>query len=212
MNTYVYIHVCCINNWKQIFDKLISDIKDSGLYEKVSKIRIGILGDVSQGLPEDPKFEILHVSSNMNLYEQSTINLLYRDSLTEDFNVLYLHTKGVKHNNKNPCVTDWVRYMSYFNIYKHDLCLQMLENHDAVGVNLNSTPIHFSGNFWWSTSRHIRGLGPCKYVNYNSPEFWVTSVKGNYTELWNSGVNHYHELYDPSLYLSTVGLSATKGV
>ena len=188
---------------KEIFEKLMSDIKDSGLYEKVSKIRLGILNVID--LPEnlsDPKFEVLHLSSNVNLYEQSTLNLLYRDSLLEDFNVLYLHTKGVKHNNTNPCVTDWVRYMSYFNIYKHELCLKMLENHDAVGVNLYTNPTHYSGNFWWSTSRHIRGLGPCKYESYNSPEFWVTSISARFTELWNSGVNHYYERYQEEYRLN----------
>jgi hypothetical protein len=43
MNTYIYIHVCCINNWKEIFNKLLFDIKESKLYDKVTKIRCNIL-------------------------------------------------------------------------------------------------------------------------------------------------------------------------
>lgn len=205
MNTYVYIHVCCINNWKEIFGKLISDIKESGLYDKVKAIRCMILSQKedldNEHLTNDPKIEILGISSNLSLYESVTINRLYNDALSEDFNVLYLHTKGVRHNCKNPCVTDWVTYLSYFNIYKHDICLEMLKEYDTVGVNLLE-PLHYSGNFWWSKSEHIRKLGECKHVNYNSPEFWVTSVKGVHKELWNSGVNHYYDRYTPDKYIS----------
>lgn len=203
MNTYIYIHVCCINNWKEIFGKLLSDIKLSGLYEKVTKIRVNILSQKNDFDIVDDKIEIIGTSNNLGVYESSTLNLLYEHSAKEDFKVLYLHTKGVKHNNSSLCVTDWVRYMSYFNIYKHEQCLDMLENHDAVGVNLLTTPKHFSGNFWWSTSKHIRSLGPCVNKTYNSPEFWVTSKPGAYNALWNSGVNHYHTRYEESRYLLT---------
>lgn len=203
MNTYIYIHVCCINNWKEIFGKLLSDIKLSGLYEKVTKIRVNILSQKNDFDIIDDKIEIIGTSNNLGVYESSTLNLLYEHSAKEDFNVLYLHTKGVKHNNSSLCVTDWVRYMSYFNIYKHEQCLDMLVNNDAVGVNLLINPKHFSGNFWWSTSKHIRSLGPCVNKTYNSPEFWITSKPGEYKELWNSGVNHYHTRYEESRYLLT---------
>jgi hypothetical protein len=202
MNTYIYIHVCCINNWKEIFGKLLSDIRTSGLYDKITKIRVNILTDASDlDIFNDAKIEILGISKNLNAYENSTLNLLYEHSLKEEFKVLYLHTKGIKFNGKNLNVTDWVRYMSYFNIDKHSQALDDLDKYDAVGVNLNTEPVlHFSGNFWWSKSDHIRKLGNCKYENYNSPEFWVTCVKGDYKELWKSGINHYYGRYEESRY------------
>jgi hypothetical protein len=201
MNTYIYIHVCCINNWKEIFGKLLSDIRSSGLYDKVNKIRVNILTQtLDLDLFKDDKIEILGISNNLRVYESSTLNLLYKHSLTQDFKVLYLHTKGVKHNGKNINVIDWVKYMSYFNIYKHEECLNMLDNYDAVGVNYFDSPRHFSGNFWWSTSKHISKLAECGRVTYNSPEFWVTCVKGEYKALWNSGVNHYYKRYEEDKY------------
>jgi len=90
--------------------------------------------------------------------------------------------------------------MSYFNIFKNEECLKNLDTNHAVGVNLHSSPLHFSGNFWWSKSEHIRKLGPCNYETYNSPEFWITRVKGEYKELWNSGVNHYFQRYEEHNY------------
>jgi hypothetical protein len=206
MNTYIYIHVCCLNNWKEIFNKLLFDIKESKLYDKVTKIRCNILTKNNNDLNffNDDKIEIIGTNNDIKLYEQSTINLLYEHSLLEDFNVLYIHTKGVKYNNKNINVTDWVKYLSYFNIYKHDICINELLNYDVIGVNLLKKPVlHFSGNFWWSKSKYIRKLNKCKYINYNSPEFWITENKnGNYLCLWISQTNHYCKRYEETNYIN----------
>lgn len=203
MNTYVYIHICCMNNWSEVVEKLLSDIKESGLYDKITKIRCMLLvKKLDLTILRDPKIEIIGFSDDYSLYEQATINKMYEDSLKEDFKVLYLHSKGIKFNGNNPGVTDWVKFMSYFNIYKHEHCLKLLDVHDAVGVNLITEPVlHFSGNFWWSKSEHIRKLGPCPYINYNSPEFWVTSISGDFMGLWTSFVNHYTTRYEEDKYV-----------
>jgi hypothetical protein len=199
---YVYIHVCCINNWKEIFEKLLLDIKLSGLHDKVKKIKCNILTTNKNDLQMfySDKIEIIGISDNINSYEQSTIHLLYEHAMIEDFDVLYIHTKGVKHNNLNPNVTDWVNYLSYFNIYQHATCISSLNEYDAVGVNLINNPIHFSGNFWWSKSSYIKTLKKCEYICYNSPEYWITSSNGHYLSLWNSNINHYHTCYKPNQY------------
>lgn len=203
MNTYIYFHICCKNNWSEIVGKLLSDIKESGLYDNVTKIRCMLLTDkLDLTLFNDPKIEIIGNSSDYSLYEQATINKLYEESLKEDFKVLYIHSKGIRHNGTKPSITDWVKYLTYFNIYKHDQCIELLEKHDAVGVNLINKPVlHYSGNFWWSKTEHIRKLGLCPYVNYNSPEFWVTSIKGQYKTVWNSGVDHYRRRYEQHNYI-----------
>ncbi len=203
MKVYVYIHICCINNWQEVFAKLLSDIKTCGLYDKIEKIRCVVLtmNSIPDELFRDPKIELVGVHRNLNLYELATLHPLYDHARTEDFYVLYLHTKGVRHNNTNPCVNDWVNYLSYFNIEQHETCMKELEDHDTVGVNLQNDPcIHYSGNFWWSKSSHIRTLQKCVYNCYNSPEFWITSGKGKFFNLASSNVNHYLERYPDSLY------------
>jgi hypothetical protein len=201
-STYIYIHVCCINNWKAVFNQLIADIKDSGLYNKINKIRCNVLTqdpfDVEIFM--DSKIEIIGLSNNLNLYEISTINLIHEHSFFEEFNVLYLHTKGVT-KPANTMIEDWVKYLSYFNIYKHDECMKELETYDTVGVSLKENPLHYSGNFWWSKSEYIRKLERCFYRNHNSPEFWISEKKiGKYLSLWDSVVNHYHVNYHESNY------------
>ena len=151
----------------------------------------------------DSKIKIIGSSSNLNSYETSTLLLLHEHSLLEDFNVLYLHTKGIRHNNTNINVTDWVKYLSYFNIYKHDICLNQLCIFDAVGVNLqDESRLHYAGNFWWSKSHYIKKLSLPIQIEYNSPEFWLTKNKiGNYLSLWNSNINHYEERYTEDNYV-----------
>jgi hypothetical protein len=54
--------------------------------------------------------------------------------------------------------------MDYNLIYKHKECIELLDNGaDAVGPNLRkNTHVgyhpHFSGTYWWSTSKYIQSL------------------------------------------------------
>jgi hypothetical protein len=210
MNVYVYIHICCINNWKNAFTKLYSNIKNSGLYDVIKGIKCNILTKNNDDASffynlNDSKIEILGIHNDLNLYETPTINLLHEHALHEDFYVLYIHTKGVKHNDGNINVIDWINYLTYFNIQKYDTCIKHLLEYDTVGVNLNIHDIctHYSGNFWWSKSEYIKKLDKCIYINYNSPEFWLTEKKiGKYLSLWNSNVNnHYDERYEEHNYI-----------
>jgi hypothetical protein len=209
MNNYIYIHICCIHHWAKIFANFIHQIKESGLYELVDEIRCGVLGndtDAHEDGFQDPKIKILYVYSDLRAFEFPTINRLYEDAQTEDFNVLYLHTKGVTRGD-NTCVKDWVNYMCYFNIYQYETCLELLREHDSIGVNLqvgvvsHIYPLHYSGNFWWSKSSFIRRLDRCEYKEYNSSEYWLTERQiGSHVSLWNSGKSHYGDNYGEEEY------------
>jgi hypothetical protein len=212
MRNYIYIHVCCINNWKDVLDQLYNNIKSSGLHDVVERIKCNILckpetkEDVemyfSELLLADAKLELLGITCNISLYETPTINLLHAHATDseEEFNVLYLHTKGVTRTSVS--VNDWINYMIYFNIIKHKTCIDRLADHDAVGVNLvNVFQLHYSGNFWWSKSSFIRKLKRCEHTHYNSPEFWLTEGKnGNFLSLWDSNIIHYNERYEEDKY------------
>lgn len=212
MNIYIYIHICCINNWKNTFLNLYLNIKNSGLYNIIKGIKCNILSANKLDVLffnnlNDSKIEVIGIDNDLNLYETPTINLLYDHALSEDFYVLYIHTKGVKHNDTNRNVTDWINYLTYFNIQKYDTCIKSLLEYDTVGVNLNTynCPTHYSGNFWWSKSEYIKKLEKCIYNNYNSPEFWLTEKKiGKYLSLWNSNIDHYNERYAEHNYCDGV--------
>ena len=198
------MHICCINNYENIFYKLINIIKDSGLYDIVNEIRCHTLGYCNPELWNDPKIKLRASSTDISLYESFTINQLREDAIGEDFYCLYLHTKGVTRVG-NIFVESWVNYMCYFDIYKYKICIDLLDTNDTVGVNLQDKAgeeCHYAGNFWWSKSNYIRKLEICSNVNYNDPEFWLTKNKnGKYTSLWHSHCPHYQYTYPTEIYI-----------
>ena len=118
----------------------------------------------------------MYTSPNTSLYEKATLNRMRFDCLnaTEEFNVFYLHSKGVKHYLKQKTennVNDWIEYLCHYNIFHHQTCIKYLEDYDAVGVNLQikeyEYPLHYSGNFWWSKSSHIKKLSIINDINFN---------------------------------------------
>jgi len=209
MKIYIYMHICCVNNWGDVLKHLLRKIRHSGLYAEIEKIRCCILGDPSKHihlLNNDPKIEIIDTNPCINLFEPFTLNHLYADAKnsSEPFYVFYLHTKGIRHAGENPHVVDWVNYLCYFNIYHYTKCLDALNaNFSTVGVNLQSSPVlHYSGNFWWANSEYIKTLDMCYLTSYNAPEFWITEKKtGKYASLYESEVNHYEEAYPPTKYI-----------
>ena len=79
----IYIHICCITNYKDVFEYLILSIKESGLYDVIEEIRCCILGTYDASLFTDPKIKIHATSENIKLYEVFTINKIHEDSKTE---------------------------------------------------------------------------------------------------------------------------------
>jgi beta-1,4-mannosyl-glycoprotein beta-1,4-N-acetylglucosaminyltransferase len=210
----IYFHICCINNWVEIVSKIFFKIKHSGLYNYVFEIRCVVLGDTgieeNKNIFNDSKIKIIYSSNDTSLYEHKTINLLYEDSKLDDFYVLYIHSKGVKHYKTEieTNVYDWSEYLSFFNIYNFEKCIQLLENYDAVGINLmydtNNYPLHYSGNFWWSKTSHIKNNSMIIDNYWCSPEFWITKISGTYISLCNSNTHHYSSPYKFTNYENNV--------
>ena len=208
MKIHVFIHICCMNDWKERVSAFLTLFRSSGLYNHVDTIFCGVLGDsncVSEILELDAKISILHHSSDLTLYEISTINKLLQYVLSasdeKEFYLLYIHTKGVtKPAHKN--VSDWINYMLYFLVEKYETCLEHLKSFECVGVNLQASPqLHYSGNFWWSKKSFIMNMSPCIHTEYNSPEYWITShPSGKYKNLFSSGIDHYHSEFPPHMY------------
>ncbi len=175
---YLFIHVCTNNNGIDIFEDIIKDVRSSGLYDRVDKILIGIVGTINALIPFiDPKFKILYMDPQVLYYEIKTINyiLSYVKKLynSDEAYIGYVHTKGVRKVGGNmDCVLSWRKMMSYFIIEKFQTCLDYLNEYDTIGVNLcnqflqskdlvsvsNEHCIHYSGNFWWSKKSYIENL------------------------------------------------------
>ena len=179
---------------------MLERIKKAGLYDAVDEIRLGILGDINL-VVADPKLKIRGKSTDLSQYETFTLNLLHSDATSEDFQVLYLHTKGVSKPGNLINIGSWTNYLSHFNIDRWSECCALLTKNHCVGVNLLPEPKpHYSGNFWWSCASYIRCLKPCVQDTYYAPEFWIGSGNGSKVALWNSNCRHYLVPYPETEY------------
>lgn len=160
-----FIHVCVSPKGLEVLENQINKMKKFGLYQKLKRIYIGVLGDYIQLMKhniylDNDKLEVVYFSKDVTEMEFPTlINLKkFCDTNQENHHILYIHTKGVRNPN-NPFIDQWRNYMEYFLIERHEHCLKDLEKYDTAGVNHHVKPWnHYSGNFWWSNSNHIKKL------------------------------------------------------
>ena len=121
--------------------------------------------------------KMIFVKSPDNLYEKFAINHYKNYIKDDDYYLYYFHTKGLK-NKEGPLFHVFSSRRKILNFYileKYHINIQLLENYDAVGCSLTLYPKkHFSGNFWWSKSSHLKKL---ENINdkYLSPEMYVLS-------------------------------------
>jgi len=198
-NIIGYIHICQIGEWKKSFSMLIDCIKNFGLYDKSTIIRLGILNNTGivekDEILNDLKFDIIYIGYPSE-YERPTLLHMRKMSYEDNSNTCYyyLHTKGLRHFDtpREPYILDWINLMLYWNIEQWKLAIDKLKIYDTYGCN--DTGNHYSGNFWWSTSKHIQKLPASISKEYIAPEDWIQLVKKNKFCVYNSGyqgLGHY---------------------
>lgn len=150
---------------------------------------------------------MVHNGNEVDAYERPTLRHLHQTATEAQtpFYALYLHTKGV--TNASPPVSDWVDYMLYFALNRHeDVMSKLSDGFDACGVEytgrINSC---YAGNFWWATSTYIATLKQefldCK--DYLAPELWVLSNPShNAACMWSLNRNLYTRRHFPHEYQS----------
>ena len=212
-----FCHVYAINNWKSIVNEQFTKLKESGLYNRMDRIFVGLIGTDEDIKVFDiyDKADLIYCINKPDLYEALTLSFLHGICKTFKGYVFYIHTKGV--TRKYQCFTDWRRMMEHFIIERYELCISELWACDVVGVNwhlgegymnahsskaegIKVTP-HFSGNFWWATTKYIRTL-PLLYPleSKYQCEFWIGKNKPLIAELWNSGIHHHRNRYSSDRY------------
>lgn len=127
-----------------------------------------------------------------NLYEGQTLKCLYDYSMNNNGYVFYFHSKDITGGTfKSTGILDegkkWRQHMNYWCIERWEDCVKKLnEGYDCVGSNYYKFFYPFSGNFWWSTTDHIRRLDDPldiqKYYDMHDHyryafELWIGSKK-----------------------------------
>tara|TARA_R110001599_G_scaffold108188_1_gene271208 strand:- start:3860 stop:5386 length:1527 start_codon:yes stop_codon:yes gene_type:complete len=214
IKNYIYIHVAGLNNWVQILKDIFNKIEISGLYDFVDEIRICYLGDIEkmkemETMISDKEKMVIHKKqTDLSIYERITLNAIHEDSQKEEFNVLYLHTKGVTRGDSKG-VLDWINYMHHFLITDYQNCVDNLKSYETVSCNLRNEPeMHYSGNLWWSRSDYIKTLAPKIGPAYLDPEMWLLRGQGEFLSVFESKKNHYKERFYDTEYVGKAYLNA----
>jgi hypothetical protein len=179
---YGFMHVACMNHWREVVENQIWKIKESGLWKATSKIFWCVLGE-PEDLLFDPVFmskvEVFHRSLNLQEFEFPTIGKLDEVCRQEDCLAWYIHTKGVSYPDRR--AETWRNLMEWFVLQNWKDCVKAMEDHDAAGAMYYAA--HFKGNFWWTKSSHVRNLvtpGMLLHYGRDGGERWIMSLKRKY--------------------------------
>jgi predicted O-methyltransferase YrrM len=206
-----YMTVGCLEGYRPILDELIDALMSSRLYEKSESIELAVLGRAEDQAAVDAlirpfeRMRVVYRSGDLSDYEFPALGLLQEACRSWSGVVYYLHTKGVSRPS-NPFTASWRRLMLDTVVVGHGECLDALEHHDAVGTNWRGN--HYSGNFWWATSEHIRRLPPIQSLRstprtvYGDPvldlrlqcEFWIGMSPGRFANLGPRDLDLYRTI------------------
>lgn len=201
-----------------IYQQQINRLFVSGLMNEIDHFHIGVNGDQEMFyVPKKAK-----VVYNQNQKEETETMIALKDFAYEnpDYKILYFHTKGA---SKGSLIANaWRLMMEYFVIDKWKECVDMLDEYDCVGSNLNpvgetlwsdgttTKPLegtyNFTGNFWWSNAKHIQTLDhKFLYSDYRiDRELWIGSnPNSNPKTIYQPGIfDSYTHYYKEDDYVS----------
>lgn len=202
IKTACFIHSCNIKlNGTESLDNLLIQLKQTNMLDLLDLVVVNNIG-----LPldanvykSDDKIKFIQCSDNSKLFERPTLQLMHSFSkLNDSCKILYLHTKGISYAPNTQIslnIKAWIAYMLHFLLDKS--CLSLLDEHDTVGCNYYEGPYkHWSGNFWWITSKYLATLNLDRLVSRADAEWWCLSGKDvRMKELYRSNVDHFQTAF-----------------
>jgi hypothetical protein len=146
------------------------------------------------------KFIIKNTSYKDTSYERFTL-LDIRNVIKPEDKFLYIHSKGVSHKQPDFNIDLWRVYMEYFLMCKHEKCISLLDDYDAVGVEYIPSRKMYNGNFWWSRGSYFLTLPPAIGPNYNDPEYYISLCNPDCFNFQTTNNNFYSEPYVSNNYV-----------
>lgn len=153
-------------SYRRIIEEQLRVIESSGLLNVVDTIYYVTMGEEGDNfrLPGEKLRHLRHYSAEGS--ESDTLGELFSYcSNNPASKVLYFHNKGsLNFNTEN---TNFRRALDCFML--NPQCLEALnKGFDTCGWRLSPLPhMHYSGNYWWATCRHINRLMSPTVFRYN---------------------------------------------
>lgn len=201
VNLYHFYHIYCgvdangnNDSWVTPVETHIKALKDYDLYNSLSGIYIGLVGDDTNRQHAKNFLDYHEIKYNIvaeenNGWEQITQNKLWEFAQSNDGYILYAHSKGSF--NVNILNSNWMRSMTYYNVVKWKECIDHLYQYDAVGAywydfSKTSSPTlgqphtgqrWFAGTYWWSKLNRIKDIGhPPTMESRWDAEVWIGQI------------------------------------
>jgi hypothetical protein len=177
----VFYHVGLLGTWEAVDQEITSELTSSGLLAATDSF--------------------VRNECEPETFEFPTIDLLCEFAAKHDAYILYLHTKGVTQPKRS--IDDWRACLLHWTVHRWRDCVGKLDaGYDTVGINEMADPIrHYQGNFWWSTAKHIRTLGPVREVEFvptvsnqserHKAEFWLLGKEAKAYQPYHHRINPY---------------------
>jgi len=145
------------------------------------------------------------VGDRIQLSELPTIYAmqLYAQSIPVDSighrKILYIHSKGVRHNGIGDHPNEWRRYMGYFLLEKHHVCMHVLEKLGYYTCGVLKQNRIYAGNFWYSTAQYLASkktqISSIEWNmanRYEAEEFILGKTSKNEYESKHYCIHHTH--------------------
>ena len=149
-------------------------LEDVGLLHQFDDVKISVITNDEDKLKAFVRlistFRKVELDVYMNSPDAENVmsQKMWKESQDGDYQMLYLHSKGITSVDNHLKYGDasvfknyyyWRHFLNWGVIEKWKDCVLALSSHDLAGVNYFDEPSrHFSGNFWWANSSYIRNL------------------------------------------------------
>ena len=192
-----------------MLDRLLSYMNDHTIMDKLERIvitNIGIPLDEEKYTHLHPAIVVINYSEDASLFENATMKqIIYFSKIHSDYNVLYLHTKGVSYTPDHPFypgILSWIDFMMYSLVDHAESCIKLLNVYDTIGTCIkdkDENPIHYSGNFWWAKSSYLQRLHIPAFKDKYDVEFLTLSANPKWFNVFT--LHHlYQNVYPRSVY------------
>jgi hypothetical protein len=138
---------------------------------------------------------LANLANPKTITENVTYRKLYNHALNskEEELFCYIHTKGITRTidylrldmESIKRYYYWRQYLNWGVLTNWKKCVEKIEkeNYDVAGINFTTSPSpHFSGNFWWARTGHIKSLPNPATIKWwhdlqaNSQDHWLRNV------------------------------------
>jgi hypothetical protein len=183
-----FLHSCHVQH-------IGTDIRDSLIEQVIEGVDILFIIEYGEyKLVEHPKVMYIYYGRDIDKYEIPTLKCLHTFSCHHpNWNVLYIHTKGVSYHPETLLYNNMKKWRDY--MMEHLLFeVEPLGNYETSGCNYLDAPYpHYSGNFWWASTNYIRRLSIASLINKHDSEWWILSDNPNKKIIANSNINYYEQ-------------------